>query len=209
MARRSRRQMQLPVPNSWGGRRAGAGRRPAPGRPRMGHDRRAKHDARYPVLPTLRGGPGIPSLRSIKLFSAIRQSIARSGDGTFRVLHFSVQQDHLHAIVEADDHLELSKGIRGLAIRIALAVKRITGVGKVWGDRYHARALKTPREVRLAIVYVLFNFRKHQRGPAGVDPRGSGPWSTAGYGPSQLPPNLHRSRQPEPGSQLSAGAAPV
>jgi len=46
----------------------------------------------------------------------------------------------------------------------------------VWGDRYHARALPTPREVRHAIAYVLLNFRKHLRAPAGIDPCSSGPW---------------------------------
>ena len=176
MARRSQKQLELPTPSSWGGRRTGAGRPPVPGRPKMGHDRRARHDARHPVLLTLRAAPTVPSLRSIALFSAIRESIALAKDGMLRVVHFSVQQDHLHAIVEADSHLHLTSGIRGLVIRIALAVKRAAGVGKIWGDRYHARALATPREVRNAIVYVLLNFRKHLRAAPGIDPRSSGPW---------------------------------
>jgi REP-associated tyrosine transposase len=176
MARRSQRQMHLPVPNGWGGQRSGAGRKPGPGRPRMGHDRRDTHEARHPVLLTLRAASSVPSLRSIALFNAVRESIARTRDAAFRVLHFSVQQDHVHAIVEADDHDALTSGIRGLIIRIALAVKVVAGVGKVWGDRYHARALTTPREVRHAIVYVLLNFRKHLRTKADIDPRSSGPW---------------------------------
>jgi REP-associated tyrosine transposase len=168
--------MELPVPTTWGGARAGAGRPPAPGRPRMGHDRREKHEPRHPVLLTLRAAPGVPSLRSIALFSAVRDSIARTADAAFRVLHFSVQQDHVHGIVEADSQAALVAGIRGLVIRIALAVKRVARVRKVWGDRCHTRALTTPREVRHAIVYVLLNFRKHLRARAGIDPRSSGPW---------------------------------
>ena len=175
MARRSR-QLQLPVPTGWGGARSGAGRPQGPGRPRTGHDRRAPHDARHPVLLTLRAARGVPSLRSIALFTAVRDAIARTGDAAFRVLHFSVQQDHVHAIVESGSHDALVAGIRGLVIRIALAVKRVARVRKVWGDRYHARALPTPREVRHAIAYVLLNFRKHLRAPAGIDPCSSGPW---------------------------------
>jgi len=30
--------------------------------------------------------------------------------------------------------------------------------------------------MRLALVYVLLNFRKHLRAAPGVDPRSSGPW---------------------------------
>ena len=82
----------------------------------------------------------------------------------------------MHAIVEAGSRDALAKGVQGLAIRIALAIKNVVRVPKVWGDRYHARALTTPREVRYAIAYVLLNFRKHLRAPAGVDPRSSGPW---------------------------------
>jgi len=175
MARRSR-QMELSVPNRWGGKRAGAGRPPAPGRPKMGHDRRAEHNARHPVLVTLRAARGVPSMRSLTLFAAIRDSIARTEASQFRILHFSVQRDHVHAIVEADDRETLLRGIQGLAIRIALAIRQVVTVDKVWGDRYHARALTTPREVRHAIAYVLLNFRKHLRAPAGIDPRSSGPW---------------------------------
>lgn len=31
----------------------------------------------------------------------------------------------------------------------------------MWGDRYHRHDLKTPREVRNALVYVLMNGKKH------------------------------------------------
>jgi hypothetical protein len=142
----------------------------------MGHDRRPGHEARNPVLVTLRAARGAPSLRSHRVFRAVRGALARASSGAFRVVHFSVQQDHLHAIVEADGRAALTKGMRGLAIRIALAVKRATGGGKLWGDRYHARALASPREVRNALVYVLLNFRKHLRAAPGVDPYSSGPW---------------------------------
>jgi hypothetical protein len=58
---------------------------------------------------------------------------------------------------------------------IALAVNRVLGrKGKVVGDRYHARPLTTPRQMRTSMVYVLLNFRKHLRGPACIDPRSSG-----------------------------------
>jgi REP element-mobilizing transposase RayT len=136
---------------------------------------------------TMRAAAHVPSLRSVSLFASIRDAIADSPNATFRVLHFSVQQDHVHAIVEADSHEDLTKGIRGLVIRIALAVKRAARVGRVWGDRYHARALKTPREVRHAIAYVLLNFRKHLRASAGIDPRSSGPWFDGWKWPPRAP----------------------
>jgi REP element-mobilizing transposase RayT len=96
----------------------------------------------------------------------------------FRVVHFSVQRDHVHLIVEAGGRDALVRGVQGLAIRLARAINRTLGIpGQVWGDRYHCRALKTPREVRHAIVYVLMNAKKHGRTLAdGIDPFSSAPW---------------------------------
>jgi hypothetical protein len=95
----------------------------------------------------------------------------------FRVIHFSIQQDHGHFIVEGDEARRARGGMHGLAIRLALAVNRALGrrKGKVVGDRYHVRPLTTPRQMRTSMVYVLLNFRKHLRAPAGIDPRSSGP----------------------------------
>jgi hypothetical protein len=89
------------------------------------------------------------------------------------------------------------EGIRGLAIRCALAINRASGRrGPVWTHRYHTHVLTTPREVRRAIAYVLLNFRKHLRVEKGIDPRSSGPafdgWAgapegSALYGPVARP----------------------
>jgi putative transposase len=129
---------------------------------------------------TMRARAGVRSLRSGQVFAAVRDAIKASARPTFRVVHFSVQGDHVHLIVEAFDKRSLSSGVRGLSIRIALAVNRALGRrGPLWGDRYHIRALCSPREVRNGLVYVLMNFRKHLRPRAGrsdVDPCSSAPW---------------------------------
>src|SRR4030095_7641426 len=104
-------------------------------------------------------------------------ALAAASTERFRVLQFSVQADHLHLLVEADEPTGFERGVRGLAIRVAKAVNCALGRrGHVWGDRYHARLLRTPREVRNALVYVLNNFRKHIRGARGLDPRSSARW---------------------------------
>ena len=109
------------------------------------------------------------------MFGALRRAIARASVDRFRVIHFSIQQDHGHFIVEGDEARRARGGVHGLAIRLALAVNRVLGrKGKVVGDRYHARPLTTPRQMRTSMVYVLLNFRKHLRAPACIDPRSSG-----------------------------------
>jgi putative transposase len=103
--------------------------------------------------------------------------LAAASAARFRVLQFSIQADHLHLLVEADTPTGFERGVRGLAIRVAKTVNRVLGRhGRVWGDRYHARLLRTPREVRNALIYVLNNFKKHIRGARGLDPCSSAHW---------------------------------
>jgi REP element-mobilizing transposase RayT len=119
-----------------------------------------------------------PYLRAELSFRALRTAIAAASRDDFRVVHFSVQPDHIHLIVEARDRYALSSGARGLAIRLALGLnKALKRRGPVWGDRWNGRDLKTPREVRNAIVYVIANFKKHVREHVGlVDKCSSAPW---------------------------------
>jgi hypothetical protein len=80
-------------------------------------------------------------------------------------------------LVEADAPSRLSSGMRGLAIRMAKAINRaVSRHGAVWADRFHARALSTPREARNALIYVLQNWKKHEAGAVGIDPRSSAEW---------------------------------
>jgi putative transposase len=194
--------LPLAAARPWGGARKGAGRKPR-GRPSVPHLTRPKIDPRYPVQVTIRAAPGLPSFRSPRLFGALRRAIARASVDRFRVIHFSIQQDHGHFIVEGDEARRARGGIHGLAIRLALAVNRVLGrKGKVVGDRYHTRPLTTPRQMRTSMVYVLLNFRKHLRAPAGIDPRSSGPhfsgWQRApgatGGAPATAPPSTWMAR---------------
>jgi putative transposase len=121
-------------------------------------------------------------LRSQYVFPTVRLALLRAGrryKGRFWLLHFFVQHDHVHLIVEARDKRSLSSGVRSIAIRVARYVNDLLSRrGSLWADRFHSRALKTPREVRNALVYVLANFRKHARRVprAGIDPFSSGAW---------------------------------
>src|SRR5262245_19428560 len=188
MARRSR-QLELPEPPTWGGRRRGAGRPLISGRRSpVQHRARPGHNPRWPVHVTLRARREIRSLREDAQFYAIRSAIASASTDRFRVIHFSVQADHVHVVVEASDGRALALGIRALVVRMARAINRVTHrAGPVWGDRYHARELRTPKEVRNGIVYVLQNWKKHVFGASGVDPRSSGPWFD-GWSTRDIPP---------------------
>lgn len=174
--RRRTRQLTLAL-RTWGGRRPGAGRKPAGPRPRVRHRSRSPHAARHPLLVTLRAVPGLPSLRSSRVFFALRHSLGASSCTSFRIVQFTAQSNHVHLLAEADSASALARGMQGLGVRLARAANRMLGrCGRVWSDRYHARTLRTPAEVRNALVYVLMNGRKHGVTGRGIDTCSSGPW---------------------------------
>jgi putative transposase len=85
-----------------------------------------------------------------------RPAIAASAKDWFHVVEFNVLSNHVHLIVEADDADALSRGVQGLAIRIARRVNSaLKRRGKLFGQRFHARTLKSPRDVRNTLRYVL------------------------------------------------------
>jgi hypothetical protein len=138
---------------------------------------------------TLRTREDVPSLRRKTVFPVVAAAIHLASGEDFRVVHYSVQGDHLHLLVEAADKERLSRGMQGLAIRIARAANRALGrKGAVFADRYHARALRTPREVRNAIIYVLCNRTKHVPRERGIDPCSSGAWFDGWMGGRRAPP---------------------
>lgn len=177
--RRAKGQLALKFPARWGGARRGAGRKPGE-RGSVPHRARPRHRAGEPAHVTLRSR--LAPLRSQHVFPTVRLALARAArrdPARFRVLHFSVQRDHLHLIVEAADARALSSGVRSVAIRVARCVNDLLSrKGPLWADRWHGRPLRTPREVRNALVYVLANFRKHAHATraTGMDPFSSGAW---------------------------------
>jgi REP element-mobilizing transposase RayT len=124
-------------------------------------------------------------LRSVKLVRQLERSFAAACERSrFRVVHYSIQPDHVHLIVEAMSNHALACGMKSIAARVARAANRVfRRCGPVLADRYHRRIVRTPREVRNAIAYVLLNARRHlaKRGPvpegeARIDPASSGRW---------------------------------
>ena len=177
------REMKL-LPAGRGGWRPGAGRKPQPGA-RVLHRTRGNVPGDCPVHVTVRVRRGIPSLRQRRFVSAFKRSLsegcARRG---FRVVHYSIQSNHLHFLIEAQGKEALGRGMKSLSARIGRCVNRVfERSGSVLNGRYHRRILKTPREVRHALAYVLLNARhhfhqRHRRPPPGVrlDPASSSPW---------------------------------
>jgi len=173
------------------------------GRPRKGpragspHTVRPEIDRHKPVHVTLRATRDIGSLRKRFMYRAIREAtiavamreLNEKENGAFRIVHISIQHDHVHLIVEADNKVALSRGMQSFQISAAKHLNREFSVkaglakrrrGSVFPDRFHEEVITSRKQARHALNYVLNNWRKHRedRGERqrswNVDPFSSG-----------------------------------
>lgn len=178
-------------PTGRGGCRPGAGR--PRGRKTCSHDARPRVTSRAPFHVTLRVVGELPSLRRSAPVTLIRDLIAHSHTDTFRIVDYCVLGNHLHLLVEADSSSDLSAAMRSFGARLARSINQhLRRSGPLLAERYHARRLRTPREVRNALRYLLLNARHHaaergQRLARGwIDPASSATWFDGWHAPEHL-----------------------
>jgi hypothetical protein len=163
-----------------GGKRKGAGRKPKARRAGAPHKKRPsikKWNAGHVVL---RVAPAVGSLRKHFMLRALREATIAVAlrelayddvGGAFRIVHISMQRTHVHLLVEADNKRALARGMQSFQISAAKHINREYSVkhklaeprrGNVFVDRYHLEVIKSPRQARRALSYVLNNWRKHR-----------------------------------------------
>jgi REP element-mobilizing transposase RayT len=157
-----------------GKRRRGSkrpGRKPKGPRAGASHKVRPDFKARHPVHVVLRVVSAVGNLRRRLTYKAVREATlttARRED--FRIVHLSIQRNHLHLLVEANHKAALASGMQGFQISAAKHLNAAISKGRpgprrrgaVFPDRYHAEVITTPTQARHALNYVINNWRKHQ-----------------------------------------------
>jgi REP element-mobilizing transposase RayT len=205
MARARKRHKQEPLFDERGRSRVRNGKRvpkrrgkrrgPKPARLRNGkrafasHTPRPELNGRDPIHITLRVHGDLGNLRKRHMYKALRDAtiavamreLNYAEDGAFRIVHISIQHNHVHLLVEADNKRALTRGMQSFQISAAKHLNRAVSVqsiargsvkyreamanrrrGTVFPDRYHQEIIKTPKQARHTLAYVLNNWRKHK-----------------------------------------------
>ena len=152
-----------------GGKRRGAGRKPAGARAGQPHGRRPDFKASQPLHVTMRVVAEVGSLRRRTLYKAMRNAtITAALRERIRIVHVSLQRSHVHMLVEADNRQALARGMQGFQVSAARHINTALGDGarrrrgKVFADRYHTEVITSPTQARNSIRYVLSNWRRHK-----------------------------------------------
>lgn len=123
---------------------------------------------------TIRVMADVPALRKHTLYMALRHASANTAatQPEFRIVHISIQNTHIHLVVEAEDRGALARGMQSLQISAARQINKVLARrGKVFSDRYHLTVIRSPTQMRAVFAYVLGNWKHH-----GADRRAPGAW---------------------------------
>jgi REP element-mobilizing transposase RayT len=158
------------------------GRPPKSWRSSERHKVRPAIKASEPVHVTLRVADDIArhGLRKRGIYKAVREAmLVAFRNESCRIVHQSIQDSHLHLLVEADNRMALARGMQAFQISAAkhinaavsnagswwerrrMLTKPERRKGSVFPDRYHEEIIRTPKQARNALAYVLNNWRKH------------------------------------------------
>lgn len=144
----------------WGGRRSGSGRKRIKSKG-VAHRTRERVTGRSPLHINFKYRTSIRNKYCLKL---LKKAIMNARSHGLRIIHFSLQSNHVHLIIESENNMTLTKGMRSLTITFAKGLN----LGKIQLERYHLHVLKTIQETRNAVHYVLFNQQKHEKGTYSV-----------------------------------------
>jgi REP element-mobilizing transposase RayT len=180
MAKPRKRHLQTEIVfKKWGGSRRGAGRPRRGPRRSVPHLRREDFSPNHPLHVTLRVLDDVGRLRRRDAFHAVRKAmLAVATREDFRIVHLSIQGNHIHLVCEAASREALTSAMTAFKTSAGRRLNTAVGrCGRVFADRYHVEVLRSPTQVRNAIAYVLNNWRRHgeDRGACyRVDPYSTG-----------------------------------
>lgn len=113
-------------------------------------------------------------IKTKKILKALHHAIKRARLKELKIIHYTLEHNHLHLLVEASDNLILHKGMQALGITLSKAINKIKKLkGGVYKHRYHFRKLNSRRELINVLYYIFKNGIKHKRTLSMIDPYNS------------------------------------
>ena len=128
-------------------------------------------------------------MRGDQAFEIVTKALcaARERNG-MRIVHYSVQTNHIHIVVEAESREAVARGIIGLKVRLVKNLNKLwKRRGTIFNDRYHDEVITNPLQARNTLRYVIHNAHHHELGLVkAIDPCSSG-LAFDGWAESSIP----------------------
>jgi REP element-mobilizing transposase RayT len=136
------------------------------------HIRRAEFNRFTPLHLTIKLKKA--QIQNKKILKALKHAIMRARIANLKIIHFSLEHDHIHLYVECECNRILTKAMKAFGVSLAKSINRNFKLqGRVYKSRFHLRILRSASEVKNVINYILKNGIKHRRTHSVFDPYNS------------------------------------
>jgi REP element-mobilizing transposase RayT len=132
------------------------------------HDIGIRHVKRAPILRAMPLHLTIKlkkaQIQNKEILKALKHAILRARLKGLKIIHFSLEHNHVHLYVECENNDILTKGMIAFGVSLAKKTNKFfKSKGQVYKTRFHLRILRSASEVKNVINYILKNGIKHKR----------------------------------------------
>jgi REP element-mobilizing transposase RayT len=145
------------------------------GRPAI-HDSGIRHTRRFRLKKpsslhlTIKVKENKADIQNKRILKTLHYAIRRARLKGLKIVHYTLEYNHVHLLVESVDNKILHKGMQAFGITIAKAINKIKRTkGAVYKNRYHLRVIDSPRQLKNVLHYIFSNGVKHKRTKSQID----------------------------------------
>lgn len=151
----------------------GAGRKPI-------HDKGIRHISREIIERpsslhiTIKVRANKADIQNKKILKALHRAIMRARFKSLKVIHYTLEYNHVHLLVECASNYRLGRAMQAFGICFAKAINKAKlSKGTVYKHRYHLRKIRSAQDLKRVINYIFSNGIKHKRTKSIIDPYNS------------------------------------
>jgi REP element-mobilizing transposase RayT len=101
-------------------------------------------------------------LKNKSTLKVLKRAICNARKKGLRVVHFSLEYDHIHLLIESPNNSTLGRGMQSLGVTMARGINLFKkSEGGVYKHRYHFRKISSSRELKRVMHYIFNNGVKH------------------------------------------------
>ena len=144
--------------------------RPAIHDPGIRHTKRFKLKKSSSLHLTIKVRDNKADIQNKRILKALHYAIKRARLKELKVIHYTLEYNHVHLLVESADNSVLHRGMQAFGITIAKAINKIKRTkGNVYKNRYHLRIINSPKQLKNVLHYIFCNGIKHKRTKSKID----------------------------------------
>jgi len=102
------------------------------------------------------------NLKNKFILKILKKAILNARRFNLKIIHYSLEFDHVHLLIEAENNIILGKGMQSFGVTFSKAINRHRNVsGQVYKHRYHFRKITSAKQLKNVMNYIFKNGVKH------------------------------------------------